>query len=57
MKDQAEKFVLKDLHVKFVTPIHKGIDLVKPWEEEGLAKRLAEERHARRFRVRGFVVM
>jgi hypothetical protein len=29
MKDQAEKFVLKDPRVKFVTPILKGIDLVK----------------------------
>ena len=57
VKYQVGKFVPKDRRVKFVTLIPKGIDLVKRWEEEGLVKRLAEERHARRFLVRGFVVM
>ena len=57
IKDQVGKCVPKDPRVKFVTPTLKGIDLVKRWEEDARARRLAEESRARRFPVRGFVVM
>jgi hypothetical protein len=57
MKDEVGKFVPKDQRVKFVTLILKGINLVKRCEGDALARRLAEERHARQCPVREFVVM